>query len=38
MLSDLDDVGGQDAAEDVEVQEVGFISAGGEEAQESGPG
>ena len=33
-----DDVGGQDAAEDVEVQEIGFISVGGEEVPVSGPG
>lgn len=31
ILGDCDDVGGQDAAEDVEVQEIGFISAGGVE-------
>lgn len=38
VLSDRDDVGGQDAAEDVEVQEIGFISVGGEEVYMSGPG
>lgn len=32
-----DDVGVQDAAEDVEVQEIGFISAGREEVHVSGP-
>lgn len=29
VLGDCDDVGGQDAAEDVEVQEIGLLSAGG---------
>lgn len=38
MLGDCDDVGGQDAAEDVEVQEIGFISARGVEACVSGVG
>ena len=38
MRRGRDDVGGQDAAEDVEVQEIGFISVGGEEVPVSGPG
>lgn len=38
ILGDCDDVGGQDAAEDVEVQEIGFISAGGVETCVSGFG